>query len=120
LTNGHDILRILVGNLSTPRAILPAPRMAFSTRAIEMLGKGREAVRIVGLLRGISSELVAFWRTQHTSRSYLSCRSTIGGAVWAHWVYKGRLQYEPVDLYHFPIPKTSLAYKADASLLLQN
>ena len=39
-----------------------APKVAFSTRAIEMLGRGREAVRIVGLSRGISPELDIFWR----------------------------------------------------------
>jgi hypothetical protein len=68
-----------VGSLSAPGVMFPAPKVAFLTRAIEISGRGREAVRIVGLLRGILSELDIFWRRQHTSRSCLSCSSTIGG-----------------------------------------
>ena len=53
---------MLVGSSSTPRAVFPAPKVAFSTRAIEMSGRGREAVRTVGLPRGISPKLDVFWR----------------------------------------------------------
>jgi hypothetical protein len=109
-----------MGSLSTPGAVFPAPKVAFSTRAIEISRGGREAVRTVGLLRGISPELDAFWRRQRTSRSYLSCSSTIGGLFRHIGSVKGGLQYKPVDLYHLPMPKTSSAYEVDASLLLQN
>jgi hypothetical protein len=53
---------MLVGSSSAPRAVFLAPKVAFSTRAIEMSGRGREAVGIIGLLRGISPELDVFWR----------------------------------------------------------
>ena len=82
---------MLIGSLSAPRAMFPAPRVAFSTRAIEILGRGREAIRIVGLLRGISPKLDIFWRRQHTSRSYLSCSSTIGGLFGLIGSVKGGL-----------------------------
>ena len=49
-----------MGSLSAPGAVFPAPKVAFSTRAIEILGRGREAVRIVGLLRGILPKLNIF------------------------------------------------------------
>ena len=109
-----------MGSSSAPGAVFPAPKVAFSTRAIEMSGRGREAVGTVGLSRGISPELDVFWRRQRTSRSRLSCSSTIGGLFRHIGSVKGGLQYEPVDLCHFPMPKTSSACVADASLLLQN
>jgi hypothetical protein len=118
LTRGHTILRMLIGSSSTPRAVFLAPKVAFSTRAIEISGRGREAVRTVRLSRGISPELDIFWRRQHTSRSYLSCNSTIGGLFRHIGSVKGGLQYELVVLCHLPMPKTSLACVVDTSLLL--
>jgi hypothetical protein len=59
-------------------AMFPAPKMAFSTRAMEISGKGRDAAGAVRQLRGILSILVAFWRRHRTSRSLLSCSSTMG------------------------------------------
>jgi hypothetical protein len=70
---------MLMGSSSAPGAVFPAPKVAFLTRVIEMSGRGREAVRTVGLLRGILPKLDVFWRRQHTSRSHLSYSSTIGG-----------------------------------------
>jgi hypothetical protein len=107
-----------MGNSSAPRAIFPAPKVAFSTKAIEISGRGRDAVRIVRLLKRILPKLDIFWRRQHTSRSYLSCSSTIRGLFRHIGSIKGGLQYEPVDLCYLPMPKTSSAYIADASLLL--
>jgi hypothetical protein len=68
-----------MGSSSAPRAVFPAPKVAFSTRAMEISGRGREAVGTVGLSRGILPELDVFWRRQHTSRSCLSYSFTIGG-----------------------------------------
>jgi hypothetical protein len=120
LTRGHVILRMLIGSLSALGAVFLAPKVAFSTRAIEISGRGREAVRTVGLSRGILPKLDIFWRRQYTSRSYLSCSSTIGGLFRHIGSVKGGLQYEPVDLCHLPILKTSSVCVVDASLLLQN
>ena len=49
-----------MGSLSALRAVFLAPKVAFSTRAIEMSGRGREVVRIVRLLRGILPKLDIF------------------------------------------------------------
>ena len=68
-----------MGSLSAPGAMFLAPRVAFLTKAIEISGRGRKAVRTIRQSRGISPKLDAFWRRQHTNRSCLSCSSTIGG-----------------------------------------